>query len=62
MNPLYKNLFTLAMAMFVLLAIFSLWGGSATKESTEMTFSELVVELEADNVSKLTIRGQTIEG
>ena len=61
MNQLYKNLFTLAMAMFVLLAIFSLWG-SAPRETRQVKFSELMERLESDAVRDLTIQGQRIEG
>ena len=61
MNQLYKNLLTLAMAMFVLLAIFSLWGGSP-QETREFTYSELLARLENGDVEEVHIRGQQIEG
>ncbi len=61
MNQLYKNLLTLAMAMFVLLAIFSLWGGSP-QETREFTYSELLARLEDGDVEEVHIRGQQIEG
>ncbi|MEE9281820.1 MAG: ATP-dependent zinc metalloprotease FtsH [Myxococcota bacterium] len=61
MNQLYRNLLTLAMAMFVLLAIFSLWGG-APQESREFTYSELLARLEDGDVEEVQIQGQQIEG
>ena len=61
MNQLYKNLLTLAMAMFVLLAIFSLWGG-APQETREFTYSELLARLEDGDVAEVHIRGKQIEG
>ena len=61
MNQLYKNLLTLAMAMFVLLAIFSLWGGTP-QETREFTYSELLARLEDGDVEEVHIRGQQIEG
>ena len=61
MNQLYKNLLTLAMAMFVLLAIFSLWGG-APQESREFTYSELLSRLEDGDVEEVHIQGRVIEG
>ena len=41
MNHLYKNLLTLAMAMFVLLAIFSLFGGTP-QEPNEINYSDFL--------------------
>ncbi len=61
MNQLYKNLLTLAMAMFVLLAIFSLWGG-APQEIQEFTYSELLARLEDGDVEAVDIQGELIEG
>ncbi len=61
MNQLYKNLLTLAMAMFVLLAIFSLWGGQP-REMTELGYSDLLARIEADEVAELRIQEDRIEG
>ncbi len=61
MNHLYRNLLTLAMAMFVLLAIFSMFGGTP-RESNELTYTEFYARLEADDVSEIHIQGDRIEG
>jgi cell division protease FtsH len=61
LNHLYKNLLTLAMAMFVLLAIFSLFGG-APKEPNEIKYSDFLARLEAGEVGAITVKGEHIEG
>jgi cell division protease FtsH len=61
LNHLYKNLLTLAMAMFVLLAIFSLFGGSP-QEPNEMKYSDFLAHLESGEVQEITVKGEHIEG
>ncbi len=61
MNHLYKNLLTLAMAMFVLLAIFSLFGGSP-QEPNEMKYSDFLERLEQGEVKEIVVKGEHIEG
>jgi len=61
LNHLYKNLLTLAMAMFVLLAIFSLFGGTP-QEPDEIKYSEFLQRLEAGEVGEITVKGEHIEG
>jgi cell division protease FtsH len=61
LNHLYKNLLTLAMAMFVLLAIFSLFGGSP-QEPDEMKYSDFLTHLESGEVAEITVKGEHIEG
>ena len=61
MNHLYKNLLTLAMAMFVLLAIFSLFG-STQQEANEVTYSEFISRLESGDVAEIVVKGEHIEG
>ena len=61
MNHLYKNLLTLAMAMFVLLAIFSLFGGTP-QEPNEIRYSDFLTRLEAGEVASITVKGEHIEG
>ena len=62
MNPLYKNLLTLAMAMMVLLLIFSMWGSGAQRGTEKLIYSELKQRISDGQVESLTFRGQTIEG
>ena len=61
MNHLYKNLLTLATAMFVLLAIFSLFGNTQP-EANEVTYSEFVSRLESGDVAEIVVKGEHIEG
>ena len=61
MNHLYKNLLTLAMAMFVLLAIFSLFG-STQQEANEVTYSEFLSRLEQGDVAEIVVKGEHIDG
>jgi len=61
LNHLYKNLLTLAMAMFVLLAIFSLFGGTP-QEPNETSYSDFLAHLEAGDVESITVKGEHIEG
>ncbi len=61
MNHLYKNLLTLATAMFVLLAIFSLFGNTQ-QEANEITYSEFVSRLESGDVAEIAVKGERVEG
>ena len=61
MNHLYKNLLTLATAMFVLLAIFSLFGNTQ-QEANEVTYSEFVSRLESGDVAEIVVKGDHVEG
>jgi cell division protease FtsH len=61
LNHLYKNLLTLATAMFVLLAIFSLFGNTQ-QEANEITYSEFVSRLESGDVAEIAVKGERIEG
>ncbi|HXX47178.1 MAG TPA: ATP-dependent zinc metalloprotease FtsH [Myxococcota bacterium] len=61
MNHLYKNLLTLATAMFVLLAIFSLFGNSQ-QEANEITYSEFMSRLESGDVAEIVVKGEHIDG
>ena len=61
MNHLYKNLLTLATAMFVLLAIFSLFGNTQ-QETNEITYSEFVSRLESGDIAEIAVKGEHIEG
>jgi cell division protease FtsH len=61
LNHLYKNLLTLAMAMFVLLAIFSLFG-STQQEANEVTYSEFISRLESGDVAEIVVKGEHVEG
>jgi len=61
LNHLYKNLLTLATAMFVLLAIFSLFGNSQ-QEANEITYSEFMSRLESGDVAEIVVKGEHIDG
>jgi cell division protease FtsH len=61
LNHLYKNLLTLATAMFVLLAIFSLFGNTQ-QEANEVTYSEFVSRLESGDVAEIVVKGEHIDG
>ncbi|MFI5316083.1 MAG: ATP-dependent zinc metalloprotease FtsH [Myxococcota bacterium] len=61
MNHLYKNLLTLATAMFVLLAIFSLFGNTQ-QEANEVTYSEFISRLESGDVAEIIVKGEHIDG
>jgi cell division protease FtsH len=61
LNHLYKNLLTLATAMFVLLAIFSLFGNTQ-QEANEVTYSEFISRLESGDVAEITVKGEHIDG
>ena len=61
MNHLYKNLLTLATAMFVLLAIFSLFGNSQ-QEANEITYSEFMSRLESGDVAEIVVKGEHVDG
>jgi cell division protease FtsH len=61
LNHLYKNLLTLATAMFVLLAIFSLFGNTQ-QETNEKTYSEFISRLESGDVAEIVVKGDHIEG
>jgi len=61
LNHLYKNLLTLATAMFVLLAIFSLFGNTQP-EANEVTYSEFISRLESGDVAEITVKGEHIDG
>src|SRR5262249_50700443 len=60
-NHLYKNLLTLATAMFVLLAIFSLFGTSQ-QDTNPVTYSEFMSRLESGDVAEITVKGEHVEG
>jgi cell division protease FtsH len=61
LNHLYKNLLTLATAMFVLLAIFSLFGNTQ-QEANEVTYSEFISRLESGDVAEIIVKGEHVEG
>jgi cell division protease FtsH len=61
LNHLYKNLLTLATAMFVLLAIFSLFGNTQ-QEANEVTYSEFISRLESGDVAEIVVKGEHVEG
>jgi cell division protease FtsH len=61
LNHLYKNLLTLATAMFVLLAIFSLFGNSQ-QEANEITYSEFMSRLESGDVAEIVVKGEHVDG
>ncbi len=61
MNQLYKNLLTLAMAMFLVLFLFSMWNGGAQEGNDERIYSELLQRIEAGSVERLEVKGQLIQ-
>jgi cell division protease FtsH len=61
LNHLYKNLLTLATAMFVLLAIFSLFGNTQ-QETNEISYSEFMSKLRNGEVAEIVVKGEHIEG
>ena len=61
MNHLYKNLLTLATAMFVLLAIFSLFGNTQ-QDANEIPYSKFMSQLRAGEVAKIVVKGEHIDG
>ncbi len=61
MNHLYKNLLTLAAAMFILLAIFSLFGNTQ-QETNEISYSEFMSKLRSGEVAEIVVKGEHIEG
>ncbi len=61
MNHLYRNLLTLAMAMFVLLAIFSMFGGTP-QESNEKGYSVFIGMVQSGEFTEVEIQGEKIEG
>jgi cell division protease FtsH len=61
LNHLYKNLLTLAMAMFVLLAIFSLFGNTQ-QDANEIPYSKFMSQLRAGEVTKIVVKGEHIDG
>jgi cell division protease FtsH len=62
LNQLYKNLLTLAMVMVILLTIFSIWGGSHTRDAVSVPYYELVSRIESGDVDSLTIQGSHLRG
>jgi hypothetical protein len=50
LNHLYKNLLTLATALFVLLAIFSLFGNTQ-QDANEIPYSKFMSQLRAGEVT-----------
>jgi cell division protease FtsH len=62
LNQLYKNLLTLAMVMVILLTIFSIWGGSHTRDAVSVPYYELVSRIESGEVDSLTIQGSHLRG
>ena len=61
MNPFYKNMMTLAMAMLVLLAIVTFFR-STPAEPNALTYSQFMTELRNGNVMDVRIQGERIEG
>ncbi|MCP4003191.1 MAG: ATP-dependent metallopeptidase FtsH/Yme1/Tma family protein [bacterium] len=49
------------MAMFVLLAIFSMFGGNP-RESSEVDYTEFLARLETGDIGEFTIQGERVEG
>jgi cell division protease FtsH len=62
LNQLYKNLITLAIFLFGLLMIISLWSGSRQGERSELGYTELKRRIEAGEVGELQIEGPHITG
>jgi cell division protease FtsH len=62
LNQLYKNLLTLAMVMVILLTIFSIWGGSHTRDASVIGYGDLHARIENGDVESLSIQGQTWRG
>jgi cell division protease FtsH len=61
LNPFYKNMMTLAMAMLVLLAIVTFFR-STPAEPNPLTYSEFMTHLRNGDVSEVRIQGEKIEG
>ncbi|MFQ5698629.1 MAG: ATP-dependent zinc metalloprotease FtsH [Myxococcota bacterium] len=61
MNPFYKNMMTLAMAMLVLLAVVTFFR-SEPQEPGELTYSEFLTHVRSGDVSDVRIQDQKIEG
>jgi cell division protease FtsH len=61
LNPFYKNMMTLAMAMLVLLAIVTFFR-STPAEPDALTYSEFLTHLRNGDVSEVRIQGEKIEG
>ncbi len=56
-----KRTLPIFLAMFVLLAIFSLFGGTP-QEPNEIRYSDFLTRLEAGEVASITVKGEHIEG
>jgi cell division protease FtsH len=61
LNPFYKNMMTLAMAMLVLLAIVTFFR-STPAEPDVLTYSQFMTELRNGNVMDVRIQGEKVEG
>ena len=61
MNPFYKNMMTLAMAMLVLLAIVTFFR-STPAEPDVLTYSDFMTKVRTGDVVNVRIQGEKIEG
>src|SRR5262245_56434666 len=50
------------MVMVILLTIFSIWGGSHTRDAVGIAYTELEQRIESGEVESLTIQGQNLRG
>ena len=62
MNPVYKNIMSLALVMLVLLAIFTFWSSETRELSEDLDYSEFLVAVREGQVAEVKIQGQDIEG
>ena len=62
MNQFYKNLLTLALGMFVLLTIFSVWGGGRPGAVDTLSYTELKSRIAGGEVQSLAIEGPHYQG
>jgi cell division protease FtsH len=61
LNPFYKNVMTVAMALLVFLAIVSIWQ-SSPRSQDPLSWTQFLAHVEQGDVAEVLIQGETIEG
>ena len=62
MNPLYKNIMTLALGMLVLLAILTFWSSEPREPREALDWNDFVAAVDQGQIETVRVRDQEIEG
>lgn len=62
MNPFYRNMALWAMIALLMLALFNMFSSQGSQPKTQLTYSQLMQQVESGQIADVTLKGQNLTG